>query len=58
MNEVAQLKAQVEQIKQQHMATLEEISGLTQEQAKQYLLESVENEVRHETAMKIKEIEA
>ena len=39
-------------------AKLEELSGLTQEQAKQYLLESVENEVRHESAMKIKEIEA
>lgn len=36
---------------------LEEISQLTQEQAKQYLLETVEADVRHETAMKIKEIE-
>ena len=58
MNEVAQAKVQVEEIKQQHLTTLEQISGLTQEQAKQYLLETVENEVRHETAMKIKEIEA
>ena len=58
MNDVAQEKTQVEEIKQQHLTTLEKISGLTQEQAKQYLLETVENEVRHETAMKIKEIEA
>ena len=58
MNDVAQAKIQVEEIKQQHLTTLEKISGLTQEQAKQYLLETVENEVRHETAMKIKEIEA
>ena len=57
MAEVAQAKAQAEEIKQQQLATLEQLSGLTQEQAKQYLLESVENEVRHETAMKIKEIE-
>ena len=42
----------------QQMETLEKISGLSQEQAKQYLLKSVEEEVRHEAAMKIKEIEA
>ena len=57
MQEVAQAKAQAEEVKKQHLATLEQISGLTQEQAKQFLLESVEQEVRHETAMKIKEIE-
>ena len=58
LNDVAQAKVQVEEIKKQHLATLEQISGLTQDQAKQYLLETVENDVRHETAMKIKEIEA
>ena len=58
MNEVAQAKAQAEEIRKQHLATLEEISGLNQEQAKQILLESVENDVRHDAAMKIKEIEA
>ena len=57
MNEVASLQAQAEEVKKQHLATLEQISGLTQEQAKQFLLDSVEQEVRHETAMKIKEIE-
>ena len=55
--EVAQLKTEAEEIKHQHLLTLEKLSGLTQEQAKQYLLESVEAEVRHETAVKIKEIE-
>ena len=57
MNEVAQTQTQAEEIKKQHLATLEQISGLTQDQAKQFLLDSVEQEVRHETAMKIKEIE-
>ncbi len=57
VNEVAELKAQAEALKQQQTATLEQISGLTQEQAKAYLLQTVEDEVRHETAMKIKEIE-
>ena len=55
--EVTQAKAEVEEIKKQHLTTLEQLSGLTQDQAKQYLLESVEEEVRHETAVKIKEIE-
>ena len=58
MNEVAQLKTEAEELKQQQAQVLEQISGLTQEQAKAYLLETVEDEVRHETAMKIKEIES
>ena len=49
--------AQAEEIKKQQLQTLEKISELTQEEAKQYLLKSVEEEVRHEAAMKIKEIE-
>ena len=49
--------AQAEELKKQQQETLERISELTQEEAKQYLLKSVEDEVRHESAMKIKEIE-
>ena len=48
---------EVNLIKKSQMDVLEKISGLTQDQAKQYLLDSVESEVRHETAMKIKEVE-
>ena len=55
---VVETQAEADEIKKQQLATLEKISELTQEQAKQYLLQSVEEEVRHETAMKIKEIEA
>ena len=58
MEEVATAKAEADVLKKQQIAILEQLSGLTQEQAKQYLLETVENDVRHETAMKIKEIEA
>ena len=36
---------------------LEKISGLSQEDAKSQLLKTVESEIRHETAMKIKDIE-
>ena len=58
MAEVADAKAEADVLKKQQIAILEQLSGLSQEQAKQYLLETVENDVRHETAMKIKEIEA
>ena len=54
---VAQTQEEANRLKEAQMQTLEKISGLTQEQAKAHLLKSVEEEVRHETAMKIKEIE-
>ena len=54
---LAQTQAEAEQLKCMQLTELEKISGLTQEQAKQFLLQTVEDEVRHETAMKIKEIE-
>ena len=55
--EVAAVKEETEAVKKAHIATLEKLSGLSQEQAKQHLLDTVEQEIRHETAMKIKEIE-
>ena len=57
LEEVAKVKEETEAVKKAHLATLEQISGLSQEQAKQFLLKSVEEEIRHDTAMKIKEIE-
>lgn len=51
------LRDESEQLKQQHLSELEKISGLTTEQAKEYLLKSVEEDVRHETAILIKELE-
>ena len=39
------------------MELLERLSGLTAEEAKEYLLKNVEDEVRHEAAIMIKEIE-
>ena len=57
LQKVAETQAEAETAKAAQLKALEVISGLTQEQAKQHLLESVEEEVRHESAMKIKEIE-
>ena len=57
MQKAADIQAEAEAAKAAQIKALEAISGLTQEQAKQTLLESVVEEVRHETAVKIKEIE-
>ncbi len=57
LQKVAQTQEEAESAKSAQLKALEVISGLTQEQARQHLLDSVENEVRHDAAMKIKEIE-
>ncbi len=57
LTKVAESQAKAEQLCQAQTAKLEEISQLTQEQAKAYLLETLENDVRHDAAMKIKEID-
>ena len=51
-------KQEVEALSEQRVQELERISGLTSEQAKEYLLKTVEDEVKHETAMMIKDMEA
>ena len=49
---------EIKLIKRSQTEMLERISGFTAEEAKNYLIAQVESEVTHETAMKIKEIEA
>jgi ribonuclease Y len=49
---------EIKLIKRSQTEMLERISGLTADQAKEYLIQQVESEVTHETAMKIKELEA
>ena len=56
--ELRQREAKVEELSQQRVQELERISGLTSEQAKEYLLKTVEEDVKHDTAKKIKELEA
>ena len=51
-------QAEIKAIKRTQQERLEEISGYTIEEAKAYLIESLEAEVTHEKAAKIKEIEA
>ena len=49
---------EIQTIKQSQTAMLEKISGFTADEAKAYLIEQVESEVTHETALKIKEVES
>ena len=51
-------EAKVEELSRQRVQELERISGLTSEQAKEYLLKTVEEDVKHDTAKMIKELEA
>lgn len=53
-----QREAEVDQLGRQRVQELERISGLTSEQAKEYLLKTVEDDVKHDTAKMIKELEA
>lgn len=48
---------ELEKLSNQRVQELERISGLTSEQAKEYLLKTVEDEVKHETAVLVKELE-
>ena len=56
--QIAATQEEVNLIKKSQLEMLEKLSGLSQEDAKNYLLQNIESEVRHESAMKIKEIEA
>ena len=51
-------REEVAKLDEQRKQELERISGLTSEQAKEYLLKLVEEDVRHDSAVMIKEIEA
>ena len=49
--------AEVESLYEKGIQELEKISGLTSEQAKEYLLKSVEDDVKHDTAKLIKDLD-
>ena len=58
IQQIAAQQEEVDRIKRSQLDMLEKISGLTQEEAKKYLLDNIEADVRHDSAVKIKEIEA
>jgi len=55
--EANKLFEQANELYKKQLSELERISGMTSEEAKEYLLNKVREEIRHETAMMIKEIE-
>lgn len=55
--ETDQLRAEIEATLEAQRQELERLSGLTSEQARELILKTVEDEIRHETAIMIREIE-
>ena len=56
--EVSKMREDVAKLNEQRVQELERISGLTSEQAKDYLLKTVEEEVKIDTAKMVKELES
>ena len=57
VEQIEEMRNEVTALQQKEIQELERISGLTSEEAKEYLLKTIESEVQHESAMLIKEIE-
>ena len=55
--QLKQREAKVDELNQERVQELERISGLTSEQAKEYLLKTVEDDVKHDTARMIRDME-
>ena len=56
--ELKKQKIEISKLNEQRLQELERISGLTSEQAKEYLLKTVEDEVKHDTAVMVKTLES
>lgn len=55
--QIKQREIKVDELNSKRVQELERISGLTSEQAKEYLLKTVEDDVKHDTAKLIKELD-
>ena len=53
LTEVEQLRTEAEDIRQKQLDELERISGLTREQAKEYILQTLEEDLTHDKAVKV-----
>ena len=58
LTELDEAREEVATVKKTQMEVLERISGFTAEEAKNYLIDQLAEEVTHESAMKVREIEA
>ncbi|MBQ1504368.1 MAG: DUF3552 domain-containing protein, partial [Oscillospiraceae bacterium] len=57
LKEAEEKNAKIAELHQQELETLEHLSGLTVEEAKEYLIKSIEEDARHEAAVKLREID-
>ena len=57
IKEADAVREQIESVLSEHLSKLEQIAGITSEEAKEELLTRVESEVRHELAQRIDELE-
>ncbi len=58
LEELEKQREEVSALHEEQIKELERISGLTREEAKNYILATVENDVKHEATLMIKEIES
>ncbi len=58
LDKLDKTKADIDNLRNKQLEELERISGLTLGEAKEYLLRTIEDEVKHESAILIKDIEA
>jgi ribonuclease Y len=56
--EVLRIKEETEKLKEQQLLELEKVANMTFDEARNLLLSKIEDEIRHETALMIKETEA
>lgn len=56
LTQVQKTQESCEQLKNEQLAALERISGLTREEARDYLVSSIEQEAQHDAAVKLREI--
>lgn len=56
--DIQAVQDKIDELHQKQLDELERISGLSIDDAKQYLLDNIENEVKHEAAVLIKDIES
>ena len=58
LSQAEAMQEEIRLVKKSQLEMLEKISGYTVDEAKQYLISSVETEVTHEMAAKVREVEA
>lgn len=57
LKQVDEQEEEIKSIKKSQLEILEKVSGMTVEEAKSYLIKQVEEDARHDAALKLKEIE-